>query len=166
LFFLTLYCGTVLKVNWKKNVSVQIPVQPLKPPVIPPALSPAEKIKNRLYELHNQERRRRNVPLLNRNVKLDRAAQDHNDWMIKNNRLSHGKDVGERVRKQGYNWSWVGENIAMGYKTPETVMSGWMDSSGHRANILNGRFKDVGFGVTQDSQGRWWWTTDFGTEST
>ena len=58
-----------------------------------------------------------------------------------------GIEPGQRIEKQGYDWSWWGENIAWGYPTPREVVEGWMSSPGHRSNILNAKFADLGVGV-------------------
>ncbi len=57
--------------------------------------------------------------------------------------------------------TYVGENVAMGYRTAAAVMEGWMNSSGHRANILNGRFTHIGIGVAADSDGTLYYTQIF-----
>ena len=54
----------------------------------------------------------------------------------------------------GIRYSTAGENIAVGYSTPEQVVNGWMNSEGHRANILNASFTTIGVGY--DSTGRYW----------
>ncbi len=54
------------------------------------------------------------------------------------------------------NWSYIGENIAMGYPTPEAVMNGWMNSDGHRKNILNGDFTKIGIGVCSSGGAMYW----------
>ncbi len=56
----------------------------------------------------------------------------------------------------------VGENIAKGYPSPEAVMKAWMNSPGHRRNILNCDFEALGVGVIRGSNGRLFWTQDFG----
>jgi uncharacterized protein YkwD len=153
------------------------PPIPVPPPVPPQEEDPREAMKRRLLELHNEERSRRGINPLSYRGELEKAAQRHNDWMVRNNRLTHSesgndfdtlRDHADRISREGYRWSWAGENIAMGqgglYATPEAVFKGWMNSSGHRANILNSRFKDVGFGVTKDRNGGWWWTVNFGAE--
>ena len=53
-------------------------------------------------------------------------------------------------------WSYIGENIAMGYPTPEAVMNGWMNSDGHRKNILNGDFTKIGIGVCSSGGAMYW----------
>lgn len=146
------------------------PVPPPVPPVPPPPPVPVpgdiEQIKERLLVLHNQYRAAQGLPALKRVVELDRSAQLHNDYMVRVDNLTHnepGRDIGKRVSEQGYQWRWVGENIAWGQRTAEEVMKGWMNSSGHRANILSRNYKDVGFGVTK-SGNTWWWTANFASK--
>ncbi len=61
----------------------------------------------------------------------------------------------------GVNYRGAGENIAWGQKTPEEVMNGWMNSAGHRANILNGSFTSIGVGYYQNASGVNYWTQMF-----
>lgn len=75
----------------------------------------------------------------------------------------------DRIVAEGYNYSWAGENIAAGHQTPEHVVAEWMDSPGHRANILNCAFTETGVGyiyLAQD-QGKYiyhhYWTHVFAT---
>jgi hypothetical protein len=67
-------------------------------------------------------------------------------------RLSHtganGSSFLDRITREGYVASTGGENIAQGYRNPREVVAGWMSSSGHRANILNRNFREVGYGVS------------------
>jgi uncharacterized protein YkwD len=63
----------------------------------------------------------------------------------------------DRMRAAGYKGSSYGENIAKGQRTCEEVMQGWMDSPGHRANILNPSFATIGIGIAGDC-----WVQDFG----
>jgi uncharacterized protein YkwD len=72
-----------------------------------------------------------------------------------------GEGPGERTAEQGYP-QWSGENIAMGYPTPEAVVSGWMESEGHRANILNCDSVAIGVGAA-DSESGIYWTQVFGS---
>jgi uncharacterized protein YkwD len=67
-----------------------------------------------------------------------------------------GKDPGDRITAAGYQWTTYGENIARGQQTPAAVMDSWMNSPGHRANILNCSFKEIGLGVHEGSGGPWW----------
>jgi len=106
---------------------------------------------NNLLDLHNQHRQQLHLGVLNLHPSLVKAAQKHSEWMNQNKRLDHnenGKTPGDRINAEGYRYYTYGENIAMGYSTAEKVFIGWLNSSGHRANIENSRFKDVGFGVS------------------
>ncbi|MFE0703612.1 CAP domain-containing protein [Streptomyces sp. NPDC058872] len=98
------------------------------------------------------------------NATLTRAAQGHSDDMAARNFFDHpdpdGDGSGERVTAAGYPWSTYGENIAKGQSTPEQVMESWMNSPGHRANILNCAFKEIGVGIHDD--GGPYWTKVFG----
>jgi uncharacterized protein YkwD len=64
----------------------------------------------------------------------------------------------DRAEAEGFT-SPVGENIAVGYPTANDVMAGWMDSEGHRANILNCAYTVIGVGLNEDG---WYWTQMFG----
>lgn len=138
------------------------PPPPSPPPSPPPVPDSIESIKQQLLEAHNRERTSRGLSPLTRDARLDVAAQLHNDYMVSRNNLTHSEpsgDIGVRITRQGYVWRRCGENIAEGQRNVGEVMNSWMNSSGHRANIL-GDFTDVGFGVTK-SGNTWWWTTDF-----
>ena len=87
--------------------------------------------------------------------------------MARNNRLDHnqnGVTFDKRIRAEGYQFWTAGENIAMGQRDPAAVMNSWMNSSGHRANIVKTGFKDVGFGIAE-SNGRKYWCADFASQS-
>ncbi|MDX3237825.1 CAP domain-containing protein [Streptomyces sp. ME03-5709C] len=119
-----------------------------------------------IVRLVNEERASagcRPVTLENR---LTEAAQDYTDVMARSGVLSHtgpdGSTMAGRVEAAGYRWSTLGENIAVGQRTAAAVMDAWMHSEGHRANILNCSFEQIGIGVNTRSNGPWW-TQDFGT---
>lgn len=82
-----------------------------------------------------------------------RAAQRHTDDMVRRRYFSHvspgGSNIADRVNATGLRWRAVGENIAVGQRTPARVVRGWMRSSGHRANILSGSFTVLGVGAAQ-----------------
>jgi uncharacterized protein YkwD len=116
-----------------------------------------------LLILHNKYR---NVKYpLSLNNKLIKSAQQHAEWMAKNNILDHyenGISNIDRARSVGYNSYYVGENIAEGTTTPAKTMQLWMKSYWHKVNILNYYYKDVGFGVAKATNGITYWCTDFG----
>ncbi|MFD6553360.1 CAP domain-containing protein [Streptomyces sp. NPDC058398] len=117
--------------------------------------------------LVNKERAAAGCGPLTEDPQLEDAAQAHSDDMAARDFFEHtnpdGADPGERITAAGYRWSTYGENIAMGQQTPAAVMDSWMNSPGHRANILNCSFKNIGVGVHKGSGGPWW-TQDFGAK--
>jgi uncharacterized protein YkwD len=121
---------------------------------------------NEVLRIVNNERAKAGCPALMIDSRLAKAANSHSADMAANNYFSHtgrnGSDVADRVEAAGYNWSAVGENIAKGQPTPAAVMKDWMASSGHRANILNCRFRNIGIGVVNAGNSPVW-TQDFGT---
>ncbi|MFG3046195.1 CAP domain-containing protein [Streptomyces sp. NPDC048241] len=118
----------------------------------------------RIVELVNAERAKVGCSPVKLNSTLSKAAQDHSADMAAHNTMSHtgsdGSDPGSRITAAGYQWSAYGENVAYGYSTPEQVMDGWMNSAGHRENILNCSYKEIGVGLAQPGS---YWTQDFGT---
>ncbi|MFJ5557188.1 CAP domain-containing protein [Streptomyces sp. NPDC093250] len=118
----------------------------------------------KVVELVNAERGKAGCSPVKLNATLTKAAQDHSKDMAASGTMSHtgsdGSSPGDRITRAGYSWSTYGENVAYGYSTPEQVMQGWMNSSGHKANILNCAFKEIGVGLAQPGS---YWTQDFGT---
>jgi len=116
-----------------------------------------------MLKLVNDERKKVGASPLTLDSKLTRAAQKHTDFMVSSDELTHDDpagSLGERVKAEGYNFSSLGENIAKGFGTNEEVrvMKTWMNSSGHRANILNKSFTNLGVGFG----GGKYWTQVFG----
>ncbi|MEU8780377.1 CAP domain-containing protein [Streptomyces sp. NPDC048637] len=118
----------------------------------------------RVVELVNSERRKAGCSPLTVNAKLTKAAQDHSKDMADHKNMSHtgsnGSSPEDRITRAGYSWSSYGENVAYGYSSPESVMEGWMSSPGHKRNILDCSFKEIGVGHAQPDD---YWTQDFGT---
>jgi uncharacterized protein YkwD len=101
---------------------------------------------------------------LERDSRLDTAARLHAEDMAANDYFDHtsqdGSSPSDRAAEQGYEGG-VGENIAMGYPDAAAVMEGWMNSEGHRANILNCDYDVIGIGVA-DRDGTLYWVQSFG----
>ena len=104
--------------------------------------------------LLNQERAKRGLRALRMNKRLSLAAKRHAQDMVRRDYFSHetptGTDFVTRIRRAGYRGPTLGENLACGsgsYATPAATVQSWMDSPGHRANILNRRFREAGLGV-------------------
>ncbi|MFE9368584.1 sigma-70 family RNA polymerase sigma factor [Streptomyces sp. NPDC006711] len=121
-----------------------------------------------VLDLVNSERSKAGCPALTSNPQLYDAALKHSENMAAQNFFDHtdpsGAGPGERITAAGYQWSSYGENIARGQADAAAVMDSWMHSPGHRANILNCGFKEIGIGVHYGSGGPWW-TQDFGSRS-
>ena len=102
------------------------------------------------------------------NDKLTVAAEGHSQDMAAKDYFSHtsadGRSPFDRMRAAGYNGRLMGENIAAGYRTAAAVMQGWMNSAGHRANILNCGFREIGIGHATGGSYGMYWTQDFGTK--
>ncbi|MCI3935386.1 sigma-70 family RNA polymerase sigma factor [Streptomyces sp. AN091965] len=129
----------------------------------PPA--PSGSKAQQVLSLVNAERAKAGCGPLTHNSKLATAAQRHSADMRSRNYFDHtspdGTDPGQRITAAGYKWSTYGENIARGQQTAASVMDSWMNSEGHRANILNCSFKELGTGV-EEGEGGPWWTQNFG----
>ncbi len=100
------------------------------------------------------------APPLTLDTRLTRAAHLHSRDMETTGTFSHtgsdGSTVGERATAQGYAWSRIGEDIAVGFGSSASVVTAWLNSPGHCANIMDPRFRDLGTGVAGT-----YWTLDF-----
>ncbi|GAB3082542.1 CAP domain-containing protein [Micromonospora schwarzwaldensis] len=118
-----------------------------------------------VVDLVNQERAKAGCKALGVDSKLTLAAQRHSQDQADHKTMTHdgsdGSDVGQRLDRAGYAWRAYGENVAWNQQSPAAVMDAWMNSPGHRANILNCSFTEIGVGVAR-SNGPYW-TQDFGT---
>ena len=99
----------------------------------------------------NQQRSANGEASLNLNSQLDQAAQAKANDMAARDYWSHNTPDGQSpwtfITAAGYSYSTAGENLAYGFATAADTLNGWMNSPGHRANILNASFVDVGFGI-------------------
>ncbi|MBE9047200.1 CAP domain-containing protein [Pleurocapsales cyanobacterium LEGE 10410] len=128
---------------------------------------------NQVVTLINVERTEADLDPLQIDSQLSQAARVHSESMAERDFFSHsGVDDSspfDRIQDTGYQYSTAAENIAAGYQTPETVVEAWMGSAGHRANILNSDFTEIGVGYeylandTGSVNYNSYWTTTFGT---
>ncbi|WP_051426505.1 CAP domain-containing protein [Jiangella gansuensis] len=127
---------------------------------------PEPSLAGEVVELTNDVRADHGCPALRPDDRLTEAAQLHSEDMVERDYFDHtspdGAGPGDRAEQAGYE-RWSGENIAMGYATAADVVDGWMNSEGHRANILNCDSQAIGVGVA-DGDGGLRWTQMFGTE--
>jgi len=116
----------------------------------------------------NDQRALHGLNTLCYNHKLNLAAQAHAEDMSLHDTLSHtgsdGSDPGGRLHRIGYEWSTYAENAALGYTSPEQVVQAWMNSPGHRANILKQGISHFGMGVKAPPGDTLWlsWVQVFG----
>jgi uncharacterized protein YkwD len=119
-----------------------------------------------VFGLTNDARRANGLSELTWHNSLGNAGHAHATDMAQRNILSHtgsdGSSHGDRARRYGYNSSYVGENIAYGYQSAQAVFSGWMNSDGHKKNILNGRYRYCGIGYVVSGNGTPFWCQVFG----
>ena len=101
---------------------------------------------------------------------ITQAALRHSDDMQSGNFFSHtgsdGSSAGQRMTAAGYSWRAWGENIAAGQSSVSSVVTGWMNSPGHCANLMNPGFTDIGVACVKGGSGNTYgtyWTMDLGT---
>lgn len=116
----------------------------------------------RVVTLVNEQRAANGLKPLTLNADLSNVARVKSQDMHDNHYFSHTSPTYgspfDMMKSFGISYRTAGENIAMGYATPEAVMEGWMNSSGHRANILNASFTQIGVGYVADGN---YWTQEF-----
>ena len=115
-----------------------------------------------VIRLTNVERAKYGLKPLTEDWELSRVAryksQDmHDRRYFDHNSPTYGTPF-QMMRAFGLSYRSAGENIAMGYRTPQAVVTGWMNSSGHRANILNSSYTKIGVGYVADGN---YWTQQF-----
>jgi uncharacterized protein YkwD len=130
--------------------------------------NPTSEVATTIVRLTNDERAAAGIPALQTNSQLMQAAQLHAGQMAAAQQMAHTlpdatyPTVQDRLDAAGYRWQSYGENIASGYPSAAQAMSGWMQSSGHRANILNSGFTEIGTGYALDSAGWAYYVQVFG----
>lgn len=110
------------------------------------------------------------APALTWNALLTDAADGHAKDMAARNYFSHtsqdGRSMSDRINASGYRWSSIGENIAAGQTSVESVMNGWRNSPGHCANLMAQNFRDIGVScqpaASQNNQYRTYWVMNLG----
>jgi uncharacterized protein YkwD len=144
--------------SWKTKPSTKAPSRPKSPTTIDPAAA-------EVVRLVNVARADAGCAPLRVDSRLTTAARLHSEDMAARNYFSHtsldGRSPWQRMEAQGYT-AGSGENIAAGYTTAASVMTAWMNSSGHRANILNCSSKAIGVGIGKGGSYGTYWTQDFG----
>ena len=173
----------------KPVTQVQKPAAPVEKPATPapapatPAPTPVEKpaapiekndttvsssnltYEQKVVELVNVERQKAGLSTLKMDSAISNVARAKSKDMAVNNYFAHQSptygSAGDMLRQFGISWSAWGENIASGQRTPEIVVNAWMNSPGHRANILSNNFSKIGVGYVTNSNGTPYWTQIF-----
>jgi uncharacterized protein YkwD len=148
--------------------SSQAPAPPAPRPTTA-APAPSGGVTAQVVSLTNAERAKAGCGALAVDATLTAVAQAHSQDMATHNYFDHNSQDGrtpfDRMTAAGYRYSTAAENIAAGQRTAQDVMTGWMNSPGHRANILNCALKEIGVGYATASSSQYgvYWTQDFGT---
>lgn len=136
----------------------QKPVQAEKPAATTPASSSVSAFEQKVVELTNQERAKSGLPALKLDVELSKVAREKSRDMQSKNYFSHTSPTYgspfDMMKSYGISYRTAGENIAMGQRSPEEVVKAWMNSQGHRENIMNPNFTHIGVGHI--STGNYW----------
>ncbi len=118
-----------------------------------------------VLDLVNAERTKRGLNALTLDTKLSNVATLKSQDMINKNYFDHNSPTYgspfDMMKQFGISYRSAGENIAYGQRSPQEVMNAWMNSEGHRKNILNSSFTKLGVGVAKTSNGTLYWTQMF-----
>jgi len=150
-----------------QTVPAQEPDQPASPQQQPAAVtqpsttqtsSTLSAYEQQVVDLTNQERAKNGLPALKVDVTLSKMAHEKSRDMSANGYFSHTSPTYgspfDMMKKYGISYRYAGENIAMGQRTPEEVVKAWMNSEGHRKNILSPNYNYIGVGYV--AQGNYW----------
>jgi len=125
-----------------------------------------QQLQNDIVDATNRWRVKYGCPRLRVEITLVRAARNHSAWMARTGKFSHvgiaNSSFVTRVRAAGYTAP-MAENIAWGYRDGALVVSAWMKSPAHKANILNCKAKAVGVGAIYAANGTPYYTQEFGS---
>ncbi len=143
-----------------KNPSMIYPGQKLTIPTVTTSSQ-----ENEVARLVNVERAKAGLPALKFNWQLSRVARYKSADMANKGYFSHNSPTYgtpfQMMENFGLRFSAAGENIAYGQRTPAEVMNAWMNSPGHRNNIMSRSFTEIGVGLAKNKNGVCYWTQQF-----
>ena len=148
-------------------VAPPTPPKPKRLPAPPsvPAPDPWKTVEDEVIRLTNIERGKAGCEPLRTDERLRIAARNHSADMARRDYFAHlsqdGRTYFQRVKAAGYPRP-AGENLARGQDSSQEVVQAWMDSPGHRRNMLSCEFDTIGVGVRRDSEGKLYWSQEFG----
>ncbi|GAA3449881.1 CAP domain-containing protein [Dactylosporangium matsuzakiense] len=159
---------TAKKKKKKKSLAKKKPVTtPTTTPTTAPVTTSPSTVETEVVTLTNNFRTANGCGALRIDTRLVTAARDHSADMVTKNFFDHtgsnGSNFVQREEAAGYTKGGASaENIAWGYRTAQDVVNGWINSPGHRANMLNCQSVAVGVGLAYKADGTPYWTQDFG----
>ncbi len=137
-------------------------VQRCAPP--PPPVSAPVNVSTDCTALINTHRSAAGLAPLTVDTRITTAAEAHSIDQAQRGKMSHtgkdGSNAGQRLSRLGYSWSTWSENVAAGQLDCSSVVGAWMNSSGHRKNILNPSMQHIGIGAVKSFNGAIYWTLD------
>jgi len=161
--------------TWRRGSTVWIA---LAEPFAPPPARDSTAISRRVLQLTNQARAQARrcgatpyaaAPLLSLDATLERAARDYARQMATWGYMDHtghdGSSPAERITRSGYRWREIGENLASGQMSAEQVVSGWLGSPEHCANLMDPLFRQMGVAYAINAHDRMgvYWAQEFGS---
>lgn len=130
-----------------------------------PNIDDVKKLESEVVRLVNIERSKVGQPPLTHNWELSRVARYKSQDFINKNYFAHQSptygSAFDMMKNYGIKFTAAGENIAKGQNSSSIVMKSWMNSAGHRGNILSSAYNEIGVGVAKDSKGNLYWTQMF-----
>ena len=130
-------------------------------PAPTPAIVQVENVQDAVVRSTNERRATAGLAGVSIDSRLTGAAQSHANDIARRQTLTHtgsdGSNAGTRIQRSGYGWTTWAENAAAGQPTAADVMSAWMSSSGHRANILNAKMVNIGVAAAVGANGVTYW---------
>jgi len=130
-----------------------------------PSIDDVKALEQKVIDLVNQQRANNGLPALKANWEVSRVARYKSQDMIDKKYFDHQSPTYgspfNMMETFGIRFSAAGENIAYGQRTPQDVMNSWMNSPGHRSNILNATYNQIGVGVAKAANGTFYWTQMF-----
>ncbi len=135
----------------------------------PPTSAPPSSVANDVVRYTNEQRVRNGLPAFVASARLMEAARLHAEQMAQYQRMDHTIGAAKyptlqsRLDAVGYVYQSAAENVAWNSQTPQSVVTGWMNSPGHRANILNRGLTEIGTAMARSAKGEPYWIQVFGT---
>ncbi|AUS86785.1 hypothetical protein LBYS11_10760 [Lysinibacillus sp. YS11] len=154
--------NTTTKPNNNQSSQNEKPATPPTTSTPSTTTSDVDAFEQEVVKLTNAERTKAGLSPLQTDAKLMAAAREKSQDMQTNKYFSHTSPTFgspfDRMKALGIAYKAAGENIAQGQRSPQEVVQAWMDSPGHRANILNGKFTHIGVGYVKSGN---YWTQQF-----